>query len=538
MLRRIFVLLLAVLLHGQELRLQVLGTTDTHGHLLPVDTHSLKPTAKGWAALATLIRERRAANPNTILVDSGDTLQGEPVNYVRTRLHPELPDPVLAVMNDLGFAAMTLGNHDFDWGLETLARAGKEARFPLLGANIVSAKDGRPAFPAFALVESAGLRVAILGLAMPGTARMVEAGSLADLRFLDPVESARAWIPRLRREEKADLVVVSLHGGLGALPGQAGDDNCALRLADQVSGIDLLLAGHTHQAVERVHKGVPILQGDCHGRALAHAEFRMRRQDGRWKVEEVRTALLRPALDTVPDPRVLELTAAVRRRTDVYLNTFATHLQSDLDCRWARIEDTSVMRLLHAVQREATGAQLSAAAVPAPDLFIPKGPTSVRQFWALTPYENRLARIRVSGAQLKAYLEHAAASFYASHEPLLFRPEVPFYNVDTVDGCTYHIDLGRPPGDRIQRLAFQGQPVRPEQSFTLAVSSYRLAGGGGYLKAIGFEGAPEMITAEGFRNLLFRKVLARPEQDFPSGEGWRTVPYLDRERVLKELSTR
>jgi 2',3'-cyclic-nucleotide 2'-phosphodiesterase/3'-nucleotidase len=189
------------------------------------------------------------------------------------------------------------------------------------------------------------------------------------------------------------------------------------------------------------------------------------------------------------------------------------------------------MQLLHQVQRQATGAQLSAAACPGPKLFIPKGPTSVRQFYALAPYENQLARIRISGAQLKAYLEHAARHYTYSWEPELYNRDVPFYNFDAVDGVTYALDLGKPAGARVTSLAFQGQPVKPDQTFTLALSTYRLRGGGGYMEAIGFTGAPELVTAVSQRNLLLDFVLSRPSLSPAGGTGWRTVPYLDRERV-------
>lgn len=535
MLRWIFALLLASLLQAQELRVQVLATTDTHGHILPTDTYSLKPVPEGWARLATLIRERRAANPNTVLIDCGDTFQGEPVNYVRARLHPDLSEPAVAAMNELGFAAMAVGNHDFDWGLDVLRGIERQARFPLLSANTVSAKDGRPAFKPFIKLDVGGARIAVLGLTTVGVPGLTAPEHIAGLRFLDPVETARIWVPRLRKEEQADLVVVSIHAGLGQLPGLPEDDNCALRLAEEVPGIDLVLAGHTHRAIQATHRGVPILQADHHGRVLAQAEFRIQRKDGRWQVQGLQTALLRPTTETPADSRVLELTEALRKRTDAYLDTFATTLTTALDCRWARIEDTPVMQLLHQVQREATGAQLSAASVPSPQIYIPRGPTSVRQFWALMPYENPVARIRITGAQLRAYLEHSAASFHYSHEAELFRKDIPFYNVDTVDGCSHVLDLGRPPGSRVVRLLYQGQPVRPDQVFTLALSTYRLSGGGGYLRAMGYTGTPELVTTAGLRNLLLQRVLSRPEQGFQAVGAWRTVPFLDRERVAKEL---
>ena len=532
MLRWIFALFLALALPAQEVRIQILASTDLHGCVLPQDTYSLKPEAKGWARLAALIRERRAANPNTLLLDCGDTLQGEPLNYVRMRLHPELPEPSLAVMNDLGYAAMAVGNHDYDWGLEALRRAEKEARFPFLSANTVFATDGKPAFTPFITTEIAGVRVAVLGLTTPGVPRWTEPAAYAGLRFLDPVETAKIWIPRLR--EKADLVIVAIHSGLGQLPGKAGDSDCALRLAEEVPDIDLLLTGHTHQAIRTSHKRVPILQAQAHGRVLASAEFTLVQSGGKWKVARMGTELLNPPAEGPGDPRVLELTAALRRATETYLDTFATNLQVDLDGRWARIEDTPVMQLIHTVQRQATGAQLSAASVPPPHLFIPKGATSIRQFWALMTYENRVARIQITGAQLKAYLEHAASGFGFSHQPGLFNRGMAFYDVDTVDGCGYSFDLTRPAGQRVRDLSYQGRAVRPDQTFTLALNTYRLYGGSGYAEAIGFKGEPELVTEWGLRNLIFKHILARPSLSVEATNGWRTIPYLDRERLLQD----
>lgn len=534
MLRWIFALLLALALPAQEVRIQVLASTDMHGCVLPQDTYSLKPEAKGWARLATLIRERRAANPNTLLLDCGDTLQGEPANYIRNRLRPDLPEPSIAVMNDLGYAAMAVGNHDYDWGMEVLRGAEKAARFPFLSANTVFTATGKPAFTPSVTHLVAGVRVAVLGLTTPGVPRWTEPSAYAGLRFLDPVETARAWVPRLRAD--ADLVIVAIHAGLGQLPGQVGDSDCALRLANEVPGIDLLLTGHTHQAIRTAHKQVPILQAQSHGRVLASAEFTLARLGSGWKVARVGTELLKPPGEGPGDPKALELTAALRKETDTYLDTFATNLQVDLDGRWARIEDTAVMQLIHAVQRQATGAQLSAAPVPPPRLFIPQGATSIRQFWALMPYENRVAKINITGAQLKAYLEHSASSFGFSHLPGLFGRDMAHYDVDTVDGCGYALDLTRPAGSRVKNLVYQGRPVLPDQRFTLALNTYRLYGGSGYLDAVGFKGAPESITDLGLRNLLFQHILARPSLTVEAAHAWRTVPYIDRERVLQEAN--
>ncbi len=528
--RWVWVLLIALGLQAQEARIQILGTTDLHGHVLAQDTDSLQPASQGWAQVTTLIRQQKALNPNTILVDCGDTLQGEPINYVCNVLHRELPEPSIAIMNSLGYAAMALGNHDFDFGLPVLRAAEKQATFPLLSANSQDAK-GKAGFPTHVVVMVAGVRVAIVGFTTPGVPSMTEPGNYAGLAFKDIVAVAKVLVPQLRSKEKADVVIAIMHSGLGDLNGHEGDENAALRLADQVPGLDAILTGHTHIAVQTQHKGIPILQAQVFGRALAVVDLTLRYDQGHWRVATNSGRLLKVDDQTAADPEVVQLTRTQRAATEAYLDTAATNLLVDLDSRWSRMEDTPLMQLLHQVQRQATGAQLSAASCPGTRLFIPKGPTSIRQFWALSSYESQVARIRITGDQLKRYLEHAARHYTYSWEPELYQKDVPFYNFDVVDGVSYALNLGKPVGSRVQNLSFQGRPVKPEQPFTLAISTYRLRGGGGYLAAMGFKGEADLISKASLRNLLFDYVLSRPSLNPTATQTWRTIPYLDRERV-------
>lgn len=522
------------LLSAQQLKLQVLGSTDMHGHVLPQDTYSLQPENQGWAKLATLIRQAKAENPNTLLIDSGDTIEGEPINYVRTRLRPDLAEPSIAVMNALGYSAMAIGNHDFNWGTEVLRGVEKQARFPFLSANTINVKGGKGPFTPWTKVNMGGATIIIVGFTTPGIPKWEEPGNYAGMAFQDIVQSAKTLIPYLRDKEKADVIIVSMHSGLGTLPGQVGEDNSALRLAEQVPGIDLILTGHTHLPISSQHKGIPILQAAAHGRALAVADLSLQKTQGRWRVMATQGRLVLPTPDTLQDPQVLQLTAALRAATETYLNTGATNLLTDLDGRWCRMEDTPLAQLLHNVQHQATGAQLSAVSWTSPRIFIPAGPTSIRQFYALQPYENQVARIRITGKQLRAYLEFAAKAYNFSHEPDLFNKAVPFYDADQIDGCTYALDLSQPVGARVKNLAFKGQPIRDDQTFTLALSTFRLRGGGGYMAAIGFTGQPEFITPQLARNLLFSYVLSRPSLSLAVVNGWRTFPALDRERILQQ----
>lgn len=533
MFRWLLVPLLALALPAQDVKLQVLHTSDTHGHILPEDTYTLQSAPKGWARLATLVRTLRARNPHTLLLDTGDTLQGEPVNYVSLEIQPQLPEPMTAILRSLGCLAMVPGNHDFDWGLERLRQIQNQAGFPFLAANLVDA-SGKPAFPTHLSIELGGVRIAILGLLSARPPFPGMPGGPAGLRLADPVATARTWIPQLRSQEKADVVIAALHGGLGQAPCTPGDENVALCLAEQVPGLDLILSAHSHQPHAQRHNGIPILQPLPHGRGLGLAELELRKERGRWKLLACNLSLQEPTPDTPQDPEVLALTAPHRAATTRYLDTFATDLQVDLDSRWTRMEDTAVMQLLHEVQRRASQAQITAAASPGSRIFVPKGPTSVRQFWAFQPYEDRLARIRITGAQLRAYLEHAARFYNFSHQADLYNRNIPPYDFDILGGVDYALDLSRPVGSRVASLRYGGQPVRPDQTFTLALSTRRLANGGGYREAMNWTGEPEWISDKSLRNLLLERVLSRPTLDIPLKNHWRIIPFLDRERVMAQ----
>jgi 2',3'-cyclic-nucleotide 2'-phosphodiesterase/3'-nucleotidase len=522
------IVLCSLALHAQDVRLQVLTTTDVHGRILPQDSFTLQPLSQGWARLATVIRGLRAANGNTVLVDCGDATQGEPINYVWSRLNRNLPEPSMAIMNSLGYNAMVVGDHEFASGLERLRAIEEQAQFPWLAANVVFAADGRRVFTPYVKLDVGGVQVAILGLAA------VPAGPAAqgELVFQDPVATAKALIPLLRDKEKVDMVIVALHGGLGKEP-CADPENQALCLAAQVPGIDLILAGRSHRQVSIEAHGVPILQAGVNGQALGVGDFLFHKdRKGKWELQTRHVRILQPG--TEADPQVLELTAPLREATETYLNTFATNLGTDLDGRWSRMEDTALMHLLHTVARHASGAQITALPTPGARIFIAKGVTSVRQFYALAPSDSRIARIRVTGRQLRAYLEQAARFYNFSHNPELFAKGVEPEDFDTLDGCVYTLDISRPPGTRVVELKVQGQPVKDDQTFTLGLPASRLAGAGGYLEAMGWTGQTEFLSQAPFRNLLLEYVLSRPSLAPAAGDNWHIVPALDRERVLAQ----
>jgi len=514
----------------QEKKIQILATANTGAVILPYDPYSLAAANRGWARLASAIKAEKRRSDATILVDCGDALQGSPMAYIYQEMRPGLANPIVKIMNDLGYRAYAPGAHDFDFGANFVRAAEKQASFPFLAANIVD-RDGKPYFKPFTKITVDGVSVAILGLFVPHAPNLLRLHAQMGLVAKDAIDAAKEWVPKLRGAEKADIVIVMAHTGCEGPHLVSNESSTAFSLAEKVPGLDGIVATQGQQQVSARYKGIPIVQPLPLGQSIASITFSLSRQGGRWTLRSSSPAVI-PLDPLLPnDTQVLSATEQARLDESYYLDEEGPQLFAPLDGRWSTVEPTQLVQLIHDVQRKATGAQLSAAPSPGARIFIPKGPTSVRQFYALAPNESRVARIRITGAQLKAYLEHSGRYFRFSHLPDLINRGIPLADYDMVGGCSYALDISRPVGRRVSALTFEGSPVRDDQMFTMAISTYRLAGGGGFMEAIGFKGQPEMVSRETLRNLLMDRALSKATLDISTPSAWRTIPYLDRERV-------
>lgn len=486
---------------GERARITILSTTDLHGHITPVDDFTGKPAQHGLAKVATLVRQARKDNPRALLIDVGDTIQGSPLVYHHTRLGGEHPHPMAIAMNALGYDSMTIGNHEFNFGRAVLDRMRREAAFPLLSANSILRSSGEPAFVPYVIKEVDGVRVAILGLTTPGIPHWENPTTIADLEFRDPLVVAKYWIPRLRGELRADLVVVALHAGLeedlitGAVsPGTLAAENRALALAREVPGIDVMLLGHTHKEIPAlVVNGVLISQAGRWGDRLARADVFLQkaRSGAGWSVLAKGARTIPVTAEIEADAGTLERIAAYDRDTQAWLDKTIGEAAVELTAREARERDTALLDLVQRVQLDAGKAEVSLAASFTPSARIPAGRVTVRDIYSLYVYENTLVVIEATGAQLKAALEHAAR-FYQPAAPGTrpadrINPSVPGYNFDVAEGVTYVLDLKRPLGERVTNLRFRGEPLDPNRTLRLALNSYRHNGGGGFTM---FKNAP------------------------------------------------
>jgi 2',3'-cyclic-nucleotide 2'-phosphodiesterase/3'-nucleotidase len=536
----LFVLILAISpiaggsVASERVQITILGTTDLHGNINPIDYYTNKPDNRGLAKVATLIKRVRKEQPNVVLIDSGDTIQGSPLESFHGRKNNGPPDPMMLAMNSLNYAAMAVGNHEYNFGLTVLEKARQEAHFPWLSANTYDTATGKTHYKPYIVKEIAGVKIGILGLTTPGIPNWDNPPNYAGLEFHEPVSEASKWVPILRTQEKVDVVVIAMHMGLGedlrtgeVNPGQVLHENEAVSIARQVPGVDVIFMGHTHREVSSLYiNGVLLTQANYWGRHLARADLYLQKSPDGWSVF-AKAARTVPVDDRVePDPEVVKLAEPYDRETQSWLARVIGESPAELTANEARFRDTAILDLIQRVQLEAGKADVSMVASFNSQARIAKGPVTVRDIAGLYVYENTLVVLEVTGKQLKEALEHSARYFlpYVPGKPLsdLTDEKIPAYNFDIAEGVSYQLDISKPIGQRIQNLSFRGQPVKPDQKFRLATNNYRVNGGGGYTM---YKDAPVVYrSSEEIRESIIDWVERHKTVPAEPDNNWRILP--------------
>ncbi|MBM2622985.1 5'-nucleotidase C-terminal domain-containing protein [Actinoplanes sp. LDG1-06] len=503
-------------------RLTVLGTSDTHGNVYNWDYYKdaeyddSAHNDVGVAKLAALITKLRAeATGATLVLDAGDTIQGTPLATYYAKQEPITETgekhPMARAMNVLQYDAVTLGNHEFNYGLPLLNLWIRQLGFPALAANAVSAKTGKPAFTPYVIKKvslgkhAPALRVGILGLTNPGVAIWDRANVEGKLEFLDMVATAAKWVP-VMRARGADIVLISAHGGdsgTSSYGPELPNENPSALIAERVPGIDAILFGHAHAEVAqrfvtntRTGKQVLLSEPSKWGQRLTKMDFDLVRERGRWTVTTKSSATLNT--NTVDaDPRVLAAVRSQHTKTVAYVNQVVATSTEELSAATSRYEDTPILDYINKVQTDTVTAALAGteyASLPVLSIaapfsrtaVFPQGDVKIKDVAGLYIYDNTLEAVVLTGAEVKAYLEYSAKYFVtlapgAPVDPAAISdPAVPDYNYDVFSGVDYDIDIAQPVGSRITRLQIAGADVDPAARFVVAVNNYRRSGGGNF----------------------------------------------------------
>ncbi|OAX50792.1 bifunctional metallophosphatase/5'-nucleotidase [Paenibacillus sp. AD87] len=510
----------------------IMVTSDLHGAIRPIhyNTNAYRPA--GLALLASLIRRERDRSPELLLVDNGDLLQGSPLaSYAASFVSNHEVHPFINVLNELGYDAAVMGNHEFNYGQDLLRKAVEDSHFPWLSANIVN--EGKPdeevlhtaptgaAIPAFGppyLIKtlSSGVKIALLGATTHYIPNWEHPKNIEGLQFLDAMETIRAWVGYIREHEQPDVLVVSYHGGFesdletGEPAERLTGENQAYAICRDIEGIDVLLTGHQHRQLTAEIHGVTVVQPGFSGNGVGHVSTQLDRlSNGKWQIagKQARLLLLDEDSDVQPDAAVMKLTDELEAKAQAWLDQPIGEVAGDLS-----ITDPAALRLaahpfiafVHQVQMEATGAQISNTALLSEEARGFGSLITVRDVLSNFIYPNTLTVLELHGQDIRDALEQTARYFEVETSgevvvnPAYMQPKPQHYNYDMWAGVEYELDISKPVGSRVVKLEREGIPVAMDATYSVVMNSYRAAGGGDYAmypgKKVLHEGATDMAA--------------------------------------------
>ncbi len=587
-----------------RVQLRLMETTDLHVNVLPYDYYrDRNDETVGLARTAALIRGARAEAKNSMLFDNGDLIQGSPmgdwVAYKRGVKAGEV-HPIFAGMNELGYDCATLGNHEFNYGLTFLGFSLSGAKFPFVCANLVKA-DGSPLVKPWMILdkevedEAGGkqrLRVGVIGFVPPQIMQWDQGHLAGRVTTTDIVDAARKHLPDL--DKQTDIIVALCHSGIEAGPRKGGDENAALYLAS-VPGIDVIFTGHQHKvfpgqdfaglpgvdAEKGTLNGVPAVMAGFWGSHLGIVDLTLDKRADGWKVAEFRTEA-RPIYErrdktVVPlaesDAAVANAVAGAHEATLAYVREPVGETASPINSFFALVADDPSVQIVSQAQTwyvsqiaaglpDLKGLPVLSAAAPfkaggrgGPDYYtdVKAGPVAIKDVADLYLYPNTVRAVKVTGAQVREWLERSAGLFNridpakTTEQPLI-NPAFPSFNFDVIDGVTYRIDvtqpsryavdgtLANPQAHRIVDLAWQGRAVADDQFFLVATNNYRAGGGG---KFPGADGTTIVVDApDTNRDVLVRYIVDQKTVKPMADANWRFVPLPDTVVATFETSPR
>lgn len=481
--------------------LKFIETSDVHGSFFPYDFINRKPKAGSLARVATYVNQLRSQHgENVILLDNGDILQGQPVNYYSNYVDTTSANIAAQVVNYLRYDAQTIGNHDVETGHRVYDKWVSATHCPILGANVIDTKTNKPYLKPYTILKRGGARIAIIGLLTPAIPNWLGENLWSGLRFEEMVSSARQWMRVVKEQEQADIVIGLFHSGKdGGITTPHYKEDAALAVAREVPGFDVVFFGHDHtryaDAVTNSEgKLVACLDPANNAMSVAQADLQLVKKKGRWCVKESQWKLVDVA-DLPVDNEFVDHFSAFNETVKAYANRVIGTFENTISTRDSYFGNSAFNDLILNLELSITKADVAFNAPVSFDVAIKKGPVRVADMFNLYKYENQLFVMRLTGKEIRKALEMSydlwVNTMTSPDDHLLLldsqtrgdQQRLGFknfsFNFDSAAGIDYEVDVTKPNGQKVKVLKMSnGEPFDENKYYKVAVNSYRANGGG------------------------------------------------------------
>ena len=506
----ILFLLLSACAGEEQKNITILETTDVHGVILPFDFIEKKSIDVSLASTFTYVRQLRKDKEAVILLDDGDNLQGQPAVYYYNFIDTLSPHLLAEVMNFMDYDAVTVGNHDVETGHSVYDRLVKEYKFPLLAANAVNVRTGEPYFKPYSIIRKNGIRIAVLGLVTPSIHNTLPRELYEGVEFRDMIETARHWMPLIKKENP-DLIIGLFHAGWfdpdsESRSSGSHDDEGTTSIAYNIPGFDIIFTGHDHKTVNKKIVNISgdtvlILNGGSRSMNIARADVTFEKDKKSGIQRKTYTGQILKVADYKPDDEFINKFTGNHDAIRGYVDEVIGNSSETISSRDSYFGSSAFVDMIHSLQLEITGADISFAAPLSFDVNISEGPVTVGDMFKLYRFENMLYTMALTGEEILKYLEYSYSGWYntiSGTDDLLlkFRTDKkgkllvtdgnvwlknPAYNFDSAAGIDYVVDVSKPEGLRITIKGLtNGNKFDPGKTYLVAVNSYRGNGGGGH----------------------------------------------------------
>ncbi|WIL46337.1 bifunctional 2',3'-cyclic-nucleotide 2'-phosphodiesterase/3'-nucleotidase [Bacillus bombysepticus] len=524
-------------------KLRILETSDIHVNLMNYDYYQTKTDNKvGLVQTATLVNKAREEVKNSVLFDDGDALQGTPLgDYVANKIKNQensvdsnYVHPLYRVMNLMKYDVISLGNHEFNYGLDYLKEVTSKTKIPVINSNVyIDDHDGNDENDEHyfdrqyhilekEVVDEAGkkqiVKIGVMGFVPPQIMNWDKANLEGQVKAKDIVQTAKKLVPEMKAQG-ADIIVALAHSGVDKSGYNEGMENASFYLATEVPGVDAVLMGHSHTEVKDVFNGVPVVMPGVFGSNLGIIDMQLKKVNGKWEVQKDQSKpQLRPIADSKGNPLVESDQKLVNEikdeheKTIEYVNTHVGETKAPINSYFSLVQDDPSVQIVTNAQKWyveqelkkpeyekikdipvlSAGAPFKAGGRNGATYYtdIPAGTLAIKNVADLYVYPNTLYAVKVNGAQVKEWLEMSAGQFNTidpkkTEEQPLVNIGYPTYNFDILDGLKYEIDVTQPAKydkdgkvvnantNRIVNMTYEGKPVADDQEFIVATNNYR-----------------------------------------------------------------